>query len=236
MQQENRDSRQRLLDAASEVFAEQGFDKGTVRDICERADVNVAAVNYYFRSKRALYDKVLEGWRMESRERFPFDGGLPAGAGVKDRLRAFYLAALKRIFYGGGTSAAARGRASVAVRELISGLPEDVQEGRTQNEEMEGRLRAIVVDALEGASPLAVQDCVDSCLSQVTAYLLNFVSNPEWFQAMYDGGELQRIAEHMTSFALSGIRSVPRQSGFPAPVRANVTAFAQMPYRSAGSV
>jgi TetR/AcrR family transcriptional regulator, regulator of cefoperazone and chloramphenicol sensitivity len=47
--------RDRLLNAAGEVFAEKGFKGGTVRAICRLANVNVAAVNYYFRDKEHLY-------------------------------------------------------------------------------------------------------------------------------------------------------------------------------------
>ncbi len=39
-------SRQRLLEIATEVFSEQGFHNARVRDICARARVNVAAINY----------------------------------------------------------------------------------------------------------------------------------------------------------------------------------------------
>jgi AcrR family transcriptional regulator len=50
----------RLLQVAVEVFAEHGFRDATVRDICARANVNVSSVNYYFRSKEALYAKALD--------------------------------------------------------------------------------------------------------------------------------------------------------------------------------
>lgn len=49
------DTRIRLLDAAGQVFAERGFEAATVREICSRAEANVAAVNYYFRDKEGLY-------------------------------------------------------------------------------------------------------------------------------------------------------------------------------------
>lgn len=53
------DPRERIITAAREVFIEQGFDLATVRDITLRADVNVAAVNYYFGSKEELISEVL---------------------------------------------------------------------------------------------------------------------------------------------------------------------------------
>jgi TetR/AcrR family transcriptional regulator, regulator of cefoperazone and chloramphenicol sensitivity len=53
------DTRQRLLEAATTLFAEYGFHRTTVRDIAELADVNLAAANYHFGSKRDLYLEVL---------------------------------------------------------------------------------------------------------------------------------------------------------------------------------
>jgi AcrR family transcriptional regulator len=47
--------RERLLEAAGEIFAEKGFKGATVREISDRAGVNLAAVNYYFRDKERLY-------------------------------------------------------------------------------------------------------------------------------------------------------------------------------------
>ena len=52
-------ARQRLLDAACQAFAENGYERATVRDICARAKTNVASVNYHFGSKRELYAQVL---------------------------------------------------------------------------------------------------------------------------------------------------------------------------------
>jgi len=52
-------TRDKILSAAGEVFAEQGFEGATIRAITERAGVNVAAVNYHFRDKAELYGRVV---------------------------------------------------------------------------------------------------------------------------------------------------------------------------------
>jgi len=52
-------TREKLLEAAGEVFAERGYYKATIREICRRAQANVAAVNYTFGDKLGLYTEVL---------------------------------------------------------------------------------------------------------------------------------------------------------------------------------
>jgi|SRR5699024_8648571 len=47
-------TRDRILDAAERLFAEQGFHLTTLRQITQAAGANLAAVNYYFGSKQAL--------------------------------------------------------------------------------------------------------------------------------------------------------------------------------------
>lgn len=50
----------RLLDAAEHLFARQGIRGTSLREITEQAGGNIAAVNYYFRSKEALVQAVYE--------------------------------------------------------------------------------------------------------------------------------------------------------------------------------
>jgi AcrR family transcriptional regulator len=50
----------RLLDAAEELFCERGFKGTSIRDIASSAGCNIASVNYYFGSKEKLYEEV---WR-----------------------------------------------------------------------------------------------------------------------------------------------------------------------------
>ena len=51
-------TRARILRAATELFATRGFRPTSIRAICGKAGVNVASVNYYFRSKEGLYVEV----------------------------------------------------------------------------------------------------------------------------------------------------------------------------------
>jgi TetR/AcrR family transcriptional regulator, regulator of cefoperazone and chloramphenicol sensitivity len=52
-------TRDKLIEAAGQVFAERGYRAATIREICRRAGANVAAVNYTFGGKMSLYTEVL---------------------------------------------------------------------------------------------------------------------------------------------------------------------------------
>jgi AcrR family transcriptional regulator len=60
MKDQDHETRERLLGAAAVLFAANGFSKVTVRDICNQARANVAAVNYHFGGKTGLYEEVLK--------------------------------------------------------------------------------------------------------------------------------------------------------------------------------
>jgi AcrR family transcriptional regulator len=52
------ETRWRLLQAATEVFAEVGYHAATTREICRRAEVNLASIHYYYGDKAELYREV----------------------------------------------------------------------------------------------------------------------------------------------------------------------------------
>ena len=55
------DTQARVLEAASALFAERGFAGTTIREIAERAKVNVAAGHYHFGSKLEIYLEAVGG-------------------------------------------------------------------------------------------------------------------------------------------------------------------------------
>jgi TetR/AcrR family transcriptional regulator, regulator of cefoperazone and chloramphenicol sensitivity len=85
------DTQERLVDAAGRVFAEKGYDGATVRDICQLAAVNLAAVNYYFRDKERLYIETVKSACKRQAEQFPlphWPEGTPAMAKLRDFIKA----------------------------------------------------------------------------------------------------------------------------------------------------
>ena len=57
----------RLISAATDLFAEQGFAGTSVREICTKADASVPMISHYFGSKQGLLDEIV---RRLSRESF----------------------------------------------------------------------------------------------------------------------------------------------------------------------
>lgn len=53
------EAKTRLLDAAEQLFIERGFAAASLRAITAAAGVNLAGVNYYFRTKEVLFQVVL---------------------------------------------------------------------------------------------------------------------------------------------------------------------------------
>jgi AcrR family transcriptional regulator len=53
-------ARQRLLETATELFAEKGYAGTSVREIVERAGVSKPVLYYYFKSKEGLFYAILE--------------------------------------------------------------------------------------------------------------------------------------------------------------------------------
>ena len=55
------DIESKIIEAARELFYEKGYMGTTVRDIANKADVNLALLHYYFRTKDNIFKLVFDG-------------------------------------------------------------------------------------------------------------------------------------------------------------------------------
>ena len=97
------DTRSRLLDAAAQLFSSRGCRNTTVRDICDLAGTNGAAVNYHFAGKDKLYLEALEHARQRALKEDPYPAGPPPTGPLpaEDRLRRHIRGMLARCFASG---------------------------------------------------------------------------------------------------------------------------------------
>lgn len=91
------ETRRKLIEAAGPVFAEHGYERATVRDICHAAGANVAAINYHFGDKQGLYVAVLKYCHERGDEKFPFVREDLAKRPADERLRVFVANFLHRL-------------------------------------------------------------------------------------------------------------------------------------------
>ena len=197
-------ARTRLLRAAGEVFAEQGFRSATVRDICARAGTNVAAVNYHFRDKESLYALVLEHALQAAVERFPPDLGVTPESTPEDRLRAFVRSLLLRLLGGGVPEWFSRLMAHEMIEptRALDPLVERVLRP------LFTRLLGIVGELLgPGADPDVARLCARSVVGQCFFYrhaqeVVRRLQPDERIDAV----RIEAIASHIATFSLAGIR------------------------------
>jgi Transcriptional regulator len=57
---QDRDTEKDIIQAAQKIFQEKGFKETTMRDVAAEANVNMAMLHYYFRSKENLFFLVLD--------------------------------------------------------------------------------------------------------------------------------------------------------------------------------
>ncbi len=99
----DRDTRQRLLEAAMGAFAEHGFELISLRELTRAAGVNLAAVGYHFGSKEGLIDSLILSCldpimdrRLELLDELESQSGNKEGLSIEAILKAFMLPVIER--------------------------------------------------------------------------------------------------------------------------------------------
>ena len=58
MVKENKDTEEKILDAAKDVFQKKGMSGARMQEIADKAGINKALLHYYYRTKEKLFEKV----------------------------------------------------------------------------------------------------------------------------------------------------------------------------------
>ncbi len=193
-------TRDRLLSAAREVFAELGFKGATVREICRRAEVNVAAVNYHFNGKEALFMAALELEPIEN-----LIGTNDEADSAEVRLTRFIREFVTRLMDKGCTP-----HSQLILRELLEPSPALDSIARTimvpLHEHLTGLVREIAGDAV---APDVVRRCVFSIFGQCTYYRnAREINRRVYPELEYDADEIEATARHIAEFSLAGLKRV----------------------------
>jgi AcrR family transcriptional regulator len=200
------ETRDRLLKAAERLFADRGFKKVTVRDICRTARANVAAVNYHFGDKLGLYREVLQsaidGMRATN------DEARKAGAGqsAEEQLRRYITVFVHRLLMPGADTIH-----KLVTREMNDPTPALdalVEQGVRPRVEYLAGLIAEIIDC--EPTDQAVLRCVASVQSQSLAYLPNPIATRLGLSNKPTTANLAEIADHVAEFSLAGIHAVGR--------------------------
>jgi len=202
------ETRDRLLHAAEELFADRGYSNVTVRDICHAARANVAAVNYHFGDKLGLYREVLQ--MAIDAVRATTEAGREAGIGhpPEEKLRRYIAVFLRRVLSADHHT----------VHRLIQRELDDPTEALDALVEQGVRprvdyLASLVADMTGGrATDQLTLRCVGSILSQTLVYARrNPIAERLGFTFSGTPKQIDDAARHIAEFSVAGIRAVAQR-------------------------
>jgi AcrR family transcriptional regulator len=204
----DRDTKRRVIAAASALFAERGFHGTTVRDIAQRARVNLAAGHYHFGSKETLYLEVLRAQfaditaELEQRgARLAANAARPQPAALRALLRLRIVAMLELLL---GPPPGLPG--TLMMREMCdpsAALPDIVEQFiQPHKREME----TIVAALQPSLDRRAIERCSFSIVGQIFFYRHMLPAlGPLTGQKELTRQWLAAVADHIAEFSLGGM-------------------------------
>lgn len=206
-------TKDKILDAATEIFGKEGFKATTIRIIAAAAKVNVAAINYHFRDKEGLYGAVLAKVFDDGFTRFPSRFGFDDGDSPEEQLRAFIRGMFYRLLSSAGW-AGGSGRGRLIARELLEPTPafELILERyiKPHKDVLVGILIGIIGS---NPGPSRLMPCAISIIGQCIYYALAApVIAKISGENQPNEDNLDRLAEFVWLFSLGGIERICREA------------------------
>lgn len=204
------ETQRRIIEAAGEIFADSGYNHTTVRAICVRARVNVAAINYHFGSKKNLYLAALKYWRAKAFEKYPFDPTDYTTGTAAERLGACVRTLLFRVLDEGEGSRFAK----LMVQEFIrptSGFDVIVDETVRP-------FFTFLSNTVRQLFPTPPPDnTINLCCLSIAGQVLQLYMGRHVIRRLLDRESLNRqeieaVAEHITAFSMYAIREIAARS------------------------
>jgi AcrR family transcriptional regulator len=162
------DTRQRALDVALELFAEQGYEKTSLREIAERLNVTKAALYYHFASKEALLDGIVDSLVEPADE-------LVAWSQTQPRTTEFRQEYLRRL------AELLQGQLSRWISFVQQNQPV-LRDHTEAGQKMQGRLLLLIAPIIDADA--ALQDQLRSLLGMLAVYLGNLAPASAMLQSL----------------------------------------------------
>lgn len=212
------DTRQKLMNYAGEIFSAKGFESTTVREVCQAAGVNIAAIHYHFGDKERLY---LECVKHAHCQHGMIDFDWPNGTSSQEKLTTMVTHML--------TMMLATDQPAWQIELMMRELARPTAACRVLVEEFISpvftQLLAIVSEMLPAETPLlARQQTAFSVVAQCLLYRYHrpigqLLIGEEQFQRLLN---VDTVARQIVAFSLGGIRECARQYGVSATEEAGV--------------
>ncbi len=207
-------TRVRLVEAAADVFAEQGYADATVRQICDKANANVAAINYHFRDKQGLYTEVICILRDKVFEQASFQQASDETQPAPIRLRAFIASMLERTI--SDMPCAQLGK--IMSREMVEPSPafDEIAHKYAGHQAKIVRdiVRSIVgPDVSEAKLDLCITSIIGACLVYHHCKpMIQRLAAPTPEGDFYAPARLPELADHIAQFVLHGLQGIKKDA------------------------
>jgi AcrR family transcriptional regulator len=194
-------TRQRILEAAGEVFAQKGFKAATVREICGRVGANLAAVNYYFGDKERLYIEAVQLAHCSGSDEVPphWPPGTSAVVKLQDFIRLMLTHLLDKRRPGW--------HSVLMMRELAEPTSACVALVEAYIRPLYETLDGILKELLGEELPASERHLIGfSIVGQCLFYKVHQpISELLVGRDEYQGYDVERLARHITQFSLAGM-------------------------------